>query len=293
MNTLFRYLFLVFTGAVLVFAMTTCDVINDIQQEPEEPVRDNPLDPDGDNFNPPEAYITNGPNEGQVLSSPNVTFQWTTDNNSEVVEFAYRLGDNYSWSAWSTNTQVNYPLLSEGSYNFQVKARYPERNNLEQETPDARSFEVNAVSGPALMFKPRAVSLDGGDQFITTNFYVDEIQNVVGLKYVLQFDPDLLEVDSVYVDPDAISSDTDFELISYVENDNASSGQVAINAAFAGLPDGVSGSGTIGFIRFRVKTTSSFFNEFVNITPASEMRNGSNSQLFIRNRVPLVINPSQ
>ena len=61
--------------AVLLAAVTACDQII-LPEEPEEPVYDNPVDPDSPDFVAPQTTITDGPAEGSTISTNSATFTW-------------------------------------------------------------------------------------------------------------------------------------------------------------------------------------------------------------------------
>ena len=86
--------------------------------------------------------------------------------------FSYKL-DNQNWSNWSNVKEATFTYLDEGKHTFMVKAKYI--NNIEQEEPAKVDFTVDAVKGPALMFRPRKVEITAGQyfdvEFLCLEFY--------------------------------------------------------------------------------------------------------------------------
>ena len=84
----------------------------------------------------PDLNITNS-----SLSGSTITFAWEAAN-EYALQFSYRLlmggATIQDWSDWSTDTEIIFSYLDEGSYQFQVKSRYEVTS--EQETPDSYSF---------------------------------------------------------------------------------------------------------------------------------------------------------
>ena len=81
----------------LVLLLFSCDKI-----------QENPLDPEGSDYTPPETFLTMEALEGSILDTSTVTITWS--GNDLTVEYAYSLNDN--WSEWSSATFVTLVSLS-------------------------------------------------------------------------------------------------------------------------------------------------------------------------------------
>lgn len=274
-------------GLVAIFMLNSCDMVEGITGSVLD--IDMPEDPD---FRKPQAEIVDGPFEGQVLSTESVYFEWMNTNESATgsVEYAYRLGMDAQWSDWTEDTWVNLEYIDEGPQIFQVKARKQFTSNSEQRIPASRSFTMDAVQGPALMFRPRSVNAVNINTF-NTQLYLEEVEDVVGARFVVEFDPDLFEFNSAEVFSDSLDN-LDLTIADYVDDDRADEGYVEINVAFLSVR-GVNGSYPIGDISFNKIGFSSSQTEEIYISTESRLRDFNNQQITIQEYVPLVIQLNQ
>ncbi|HEX29157.1 TPA: hypothetical protein ENG04_03660, partial [Candidatus Poribacteria bacterium] len=97
---------------------------------------------------PPETTITAGPEEGAMVTTPDVTFNWIGADNLTAVgnlEYSYRI-DADEWSDFSSDTGYTFTGLSQGAHTFSVKAR--DLGGNEDATPAVRTFTVTLPEQP-------------------------------------------------------------------------------------------------------------------------------------------------
>ncbi len=265
--------------AVLLLSVGACSVL--VPEEPEEPIYDNPQDPQGTGFVAPETTITTGPSDGSTITSAQVTFEWA--GNKPDMLFRIRLNEG-TWSEWTSATSYTWGFLNEIEYTFEVQAGYdPGQGNdpsLIDNTPAMVTFTVDAVNGPSLMFLPRLTKAAGGTQF-NVFLLAEEVVNMMLVSTELAFDPTHLAV--VSITAGNFLTSTGGSIVSYHDWDNAA-GRITLNLATAtGSPPGVSGTGNLVTIRFRVKVNSESDVTFV--SQSTVMRNPLNQTIAIRSLV--------
>lgn len=265
--------------AVLLLSLGACEML--VPVEPEEPVYDNPRDPQGTGFVAPETTITAGPSNGSTITSSQATFEWT--GNKPGMLFRVRL-DGGTWSEWTSVTSYTWGFLNERQYTFEVQSGYDpgQGNDPSQfdDTPASVTFTVDAVDGPSLLFFPRQTMAASGTQF-NVLLVAEEVLNVMLVSTEIVFDPAHLAVISV-TDGDFMTS-TGGSIASYTSWDN-STGRIYINLATAtGSPPGVSGTGNLVTIRFTAKNNSESNVTFVSANTL--MRNPLNQTITIRSLV--------
>ncbi|MCD6468272.1 MAG: hypothetical protein J7L32_03065 [Thermoplasmata archaeon] len=101
----------------------------------------------------PDTFISSGP-QG-IINETTVTFTWTgKDKHTPTSEllYSYRLEPYEStWSEWSPATAVTYTGLTEGWYQFNVKAK--NSKGEEDPKPVVSSFAVNTHNPPKVEIK--------------------------------------------------------------------------------------------------------------------------------------------
>ena len=201
----------------------------------------------------PSVKITRGPDEGEVLSTDQVTFEFKIRDAYGDTEFSTRLDDE-DWSEWSDAPKVTYEHLEEsalvGTHLFQVRVRADagEAESL------LRHFEVDAVQGPALRLSPKALTTNAG-QDIEIDVVVEEVDLMLAARVALNFDANKLELQRVeglesflgqhggtIVQPDAKMDNTNGTL------------DLSIGVA-GGTQAGVGGTGALARLVFRATTS--------------------------------------
>ncbi len=264
-----------------IFVFIGCNIIT----EPAPPERANPIDPANPNFQQPRAEIVSGPGDNSTVTTHTVTFQWRGNQADSLMLFSFKL-DNQNWSNWSQNKTVTYEYLDEGSHTFYVKAKYI--NNIEQQTPTTVKFNVDAVKGPSLMFVPRKSVVEKGSIF-EVKIFAEEAANFAGAKIVISYDFNLFDLDNVeiYKDTTSILLKNGGTLIDFVET---RADRVIINVAVAGgNPSNVNGTGAIGNLRFKVKSSAPTQITNLVFTNETVMRDSDNNTVQIKELVPGIV----
>ena len=155
-----------------------------------DPIRDNPLDDEGDNYVAPVVVLLSDVAEGDTLYSSSIEFMW--EGNELVTEYRYQY-DTFTWSDWSGNTSAILEYLDEGEHALSIQSRY-----LTGDTSEIANlnFIVDAVQGPSLMFYPRR-QLVNMNETVTFLIMAEEVTNLMAAEIQLEYDPSLLEIISV------------------------------------------------------------------------------------------------
>lgn len=195
-----------------------------------EKPRNNPLDPSGTSYQSPSADITSGPNEGQVVNSNVVTFQWS--GNTENNLYRYVLSNYSDTSDWSVSTSAVFDLLDDTTYTFTLQTMYPEQNSIATYT---RHFAVKAVKGPAVKFYKLKNTVATHGQF-GLQVWIVGISTFFSARLKLAFNNNLLNLVSIsggsLVSGDGYSQLIlpDFSSTTVIQNAN-SSGVIDVSTA--------------------------------------------------------------
>ena len=154
------------------------------------PVKDNPLDPDGGDYEVPLVAFISDITDGEIITSEVLTLSW--EGNELVTEFRYKL-DTFAWTDWSEDASATLEYLDEGEHYISIQSRYVSGDTSEV---ISLSFVVDAVEGPALMFYPRRHLSEVGNT-VTFQILAEEVTNLMAAEIHLVYDPAKLEVISV------------------------------------------------------------------------------------------------
>ena len=152
-----------------------------------EPLEDNPLDPDGGEYEVPSVVIVTDIDPWQTIT--NETFSFFLEGNELVVEYRIRL-DNMDWTEWTNDNEFTVDYLDEGQHTIHAQSRYISATESEIVS---FNFNVDAVTGPAIMFNPRRQYANEGDQ-ITFTINAEEVNGLAGIEFILGFDPGQISV---------------------------------------------------------------------------------------------------
>ncbi|MDP7027166.1 MAG: hypothetical protein QF380_02025 [Candidatus Marinimicrobia bacterium] len=182
------------------------------------------------------------------------------EGNTTSREFIYELQyvDDpsivHSWNELDTTgaTSVTFDNLDEGNYIFTVRGLYNQDNIGSEVT---LSFEVDAISGPALRIYPLSQTAKPGDEIDVYLYFEDVPENlsVTGLHVDIRINTDELEfINDQFVFGELV---TDFSGTAIYPDPIFSSG--AESVSIVGVADenglGVYGTGSIAKLRLRVK----------------------------------------
>jgi hypothetical protein len=280
-HDLLRRLFL---PALLAVAVAACTAI--VPPEPDDPDYGNPQDPQGSAFEAPETTITGGPEEGSTISSNEVTITWT--GNQPGMLFQTTTKNWITASPWSGATSVTLSDLAEWSHTFEVRSGYATGTTADptmiDETPATITFTVDAVTGPALLFSPSVRTVEVGAQF-TLPLWAEEVDDLMLVATRLFFDTDHLQV--LALNDGNFLTSTGGSLATYNSFDNTA-GTIDINLATAtGSPPGVSGSGIVLFITFRVESARESSVTFA--SGATYLRDSLNRAIPVNELIPALV----
>lgn len=211
--------------------------------EVEEPLIDNPYDPQYVSTNNPSASISSSISDGDKIATTDASFSWS-GSGGESSEFAYMLeGIDDDFSAWSSDKTVNYSYLDEGSYTFLVKERYA--NLDEQETASSRKFTVNAITDFALFMEKYKTNASLNENF-SLNVNVEQTDDLNGLSTVIEYNADRVTFVSAEKATN-VSGISNIEIL-YKELSN---GRLELNILLLGTNGGFSGNATLCTLNFK------------------------------------------
>ena len=240
----------------------------------DEPTQDNPLDPGNPEYIPPFTTILSGPEEGDTLATPNVTFRWR--GSLQNSDYSYRLNDT-DWSEWSIDSSVSFRLLDELTQLFEVRTRYGSGET--EDPPTSVIFTVNAVKGPAYMLQPRLILVKENEEF-SLELMAEEVTDFAIAEVFLDWDPAIVKLlgISIYTDSTAFLKSNGGTIISFVDVDTVTGSAVINVGVAAGDPDHVEGTGALFQINMRTVRAG---DTEVKVQESSSMRNGNNAEITI------------
>ena len=225
----------------------------------------------------PEVEITQGPDEGTALGVDEAAFQFRALNASGNTEFSTKLDDG-EWTDWGAATAVEYEYLEEsslvGAHLFQVRVRA----DAGESEVLLRTFEVDAVQGPALRLSPKAATVNSG-QTVEVLVVTEEVADVLAVRVVVDFDAGELELQQVEAVDSFLGQQGGTLVAPEPEIDNAGGRlDLAIGVA-GGSRAGVSGTGVVARLRFRTKTSGV---AEISLGADSALRDPDNSPISIQ-----------
>ena len=243
----------------LVLLLFSCDKI-----------QENPLDPEGSDYTPPETFLTMEALEGSILDTSTVTITWS--GNDLVVEYAYSL--NGDWSEWSSATSVTLNYLDEGAYTFSVKGRYA--SEVEDESPSTVNFSVDMVGAKGIRVYPLLTEMSTSANIY---IYAEGVEELVFFSFQIQFNPSILSVDvEDIVRGSLISGIADYAFLPK----EISAGLIEVSFTALGSI-GVSGTGSLATLPFSANGSGSSTLQIINpqygyidgtVEPVTESANG-------------------
>ena len=187
----------------------------------EEFLPTNPLDPDNEEYIPPEVTILY-PSEGVIVEQSSVNFQWAGNQADMLFRYSF---DN-EWSDWVSDEAVTINYIDEGAHTFSVQSSYLTGAASEIVTIN---FNVDAVTGPAIMLYPRKhIGAQGSN--VVFQIMAEEVYELAAAEFRITFNPDDLQVNSL-TQGSGFSAMGDVIFISDIDN---SSGSLTIATAVWG-----------------------------------------------------------
>ena len=231
----------------------------------------------------PQATINQGPGEGSIITINYVIFSWYGVQPSS--DFQYKLdGVDIVWSDWSTNKDITYSYLNEGSYIFNVKEKFDTGD--EQEEITSRSFTVDAIIGPGLVMNKQLMQVAINDAF-TVEIMVEEVVDLMGALIKIEFDQASIEV--LDIEAGNFFNTNNPEGLAFIKNSTIEAnegGSIEINTSrLAGDPSGINGTGTIAKVIFMAKATTDMTEIYFSTENNCQMRDSNNGNIMINARI--------
>ena len=156
----------------------------------EEFLPANPLDPENENYISPQITFTSAPNEGATLSTSTIMFVW--DGNEPGMSYRYAFDGN--WSSWENEKKsITIDDIDEGLHSIAAQSSY---STGDTSNVISVNFNVNAVSGPSLLFYPRKHVAFFGET-VTFQIMAEEVIGLSGAEFLVNYDPTMVQIESV------------------------------------------------------------------------------------------------
>jgi len=221
---------------ILAFIILSCD---EIVIEPT-----NPLDPNSPDYTVPEINILS-PSDNVTIKTSSIAFTW--EGNKEGMLFRYAVDSN--WSDWNNNKSVQIDHFDEGPHSFSAQSKYTTEVSSSIVTIN---FEVDAVEGPALLFKPRAQKVNQGNS-VRFEVLAEEVESLTAAAFNLLYDPNLITIDSVNVGTFFPSSGETL----FHHSIDITQGRISIITALLSSGDtSVEGTGSLAIIKATLKSAT-------------------------------------
>lgn len=158
----------------------------------------NPYDPENPGFVPPSFTITAGPEDGAVVNKDQVLFKW--QSNQPDVLFRYRFKEQVApdwdgWSEWDKINSITLGPLDERGYAFELECKYPGENAATGKS-ETRTFTVDAVKGPALLFYPKYQKART-QETIYVYLMAEEVEDLTIADFTVQFPSQYFALQSI------------------------------------------------------------------------------------------------
>ena len=237
--------------------------------------KDNPLDPDGGEYESPIINLS-ALSEGDTIFSESINL--VLDGNDLVSEYRYKL-DQFDWSDWSIDSLIALEYLDEGEHSLSFQSRYSTGDTSQVSNV---TFFVDAVSGPSLMFFPRKHIIENGSE-ATFLLKVEEITSFMAGEIHLSYDPSKIEIVSIM--PGSIIEQYDESIFHFDVDDNNGKIDLLMTLLDSNLP---SFSGTIDIAKLVVRNISSITNN-ISFSQNQVIKNPLNDVIDIAQLVDALI----
>ncbi|MFC1508911.1 hypothetical protein ACFL60_04385 [Candidatus Omnitrophota bacterium] len=172
--------------------------------------------------------------DGEVFSSRDITIEWVS---SMSTNYFYKLDDS-SWIL-TEDTYLKFEYLAEGVHDFYL--RVEEDGDMADEVM-RRSFEIDTITGPGIVFTPRRV-IDSSE--IVIRF--EDVRKIMSAHIEIVSENGCASLNN-FIKKKAGGGGGNSDFIALINNDDPE--RLIIDMAFAGYTDGVNGS--IDFGSFQV-----------------------------------------
>jgi hypothetical protein len=238
----------------------------------------NPYDPNNPNYVVPKVTVTSGLDSNVTLLTDSIVIM--LQGNREEMEFHYQL-DSSLWTNYSASNSITLTNLDEYNHQLNIQGKYASGYEGEIETIP---FNINAVSGPALITIPKRVEIAAGAQF-ELQLWIDETDSIAGVSTKIIYESTHLRVDKI----DFLETNNESfllanggRLITFSNIDNTNGIADLDCAVVQGNPRNVVNSGIFARIRF---THLSGTSSTISFSTESKFRSSDNLEIGINNLV--------
>ncbi|MCD6220119.1 MAG: hypothetical protein B5M53_04985 [Candidatus Cloacimonas sp. 4484_209] len=256
---------------VIVIVLLGCNI--DFLPDVEPPEHNNPYDPNNPNPQELKTEIIEGPEEGAVVDTCYVRFVVRANRPSS--QYVAAIDDTINKSSWNRDSVYEY-CLCEGEHVFYVKSK-DALGNVEKVWVN-RTFVVNDVDGPGVIFYPFYIShADSGSSF-TTHIYLDDVDSLKGFSIKFTYPSNRFSISAIKLDSSFLLSNNPDGLASFIGYNNTW-GRCSLDVyILGGDPEWVSGSGSIATITFSVSIVARDSITFSHLT----LSKGLNSNISVK-----------
>lgn len=211
----------------------------------------NPYDPENPGFVPPSFTITTGPEDGAVVNTDQVRFEW--QSNQPDVLFRYRFKEQVApdwglWTDWAKINSVTLGPLDEREYAFELECKYPGENAATGKS-EMRTFTVDAVKGPALLFYPKYQKVQTQGT-IYVYLMAEEVDDLTIADFTVQFPTEYFALQEISKGQILEDTDNIVLLTKPAEIQNAQ-GEITISIGFINQQSGFSGTKDLCVLKFK------------------------------------------
>jgi hypothetical protein len=142
---------------------------------------------------------------------------------------------------------------------FEVKSRH-KNNIIQEQNYPSRSFSVDAVQGPAVLFYPRRKAVTVSQPF-SYEIRAEDVSGLLGCKLALTYDPTVIKIDTIVVG-DLVKKNGG-GVQSFLTRDPSGT-KIVLEIVILGVNSkGVAGSGTLATLSCRAVAARQSILEFV------------------------------
>ncbi len=270
---------LFYTFITLTILINACDKDMDLP--------DNPLDPNNPGYVAPSIEFVLGPGEGETVNSDTIIFSWR----GNIANFSYRYKlQNTVWSDFSKDSVLTLSFLEEGEQVISAQAKFDSNGDTSKVL--SRSFIMDAVKGPALMFNKRRISVARNEIFLLYLF-AEEMDSMMLAKLRVEFDKDyfmLTAIPKVEVSGDFLTTDLGGgDILDFVMRKDSSNttGLISVDIARAGADLAeLSGSGEMVLLNIQALKIGQSTLKYLGET---EVRNAENKAIKLKRLVEVIV----
>ena len=214
----------------------------------------NPYDPDNPGYEAPSFVFTSAPQDGETIQTDSAVFIW--QGNQPDILYSYRYKEERAavwpeWSPWFKDTRLTLSYLDELTYQFELKAKYPGVGAAEGEVV-ARTFTINAVAGPSILYYPKKQTVNANQTF-TITIMAEEVADLTMADFIIVFSKDLLHLTGQIAKGTLVDNAEDMLLLTKPDtySEANANGQLNVSVGLLNQAKGYSGTAEICTVTFK------------------------------------------